>query len=78
MPTKKLLKMKNPCKYCLREIDSRGMASHVHFNHLRQVHIEFVMNPWIQLFRFHSEGILPGFKQLQLTDGRSEDGTLRE
>ena len=42
--------MKTTCRYCLREIDARGLNAHVHFRHRDYVSREFWLNPTVWIF----------------------------
>ena len=48
-----------PCHYCLRPIDTRGMLAHVHFRHRGYVSREFLYNPTVWVTMWALEGWLP-------------------
>jgi hypothetical protein len=62
---------KTTCEYCLREIDKRGMPSHIHFRHLRQYLVGFRLNCWVNFFM---DTWPPRFEQKQLMSGGGEHG----
>jgi len=51
--------MIEPCKYCLRPIDTRGMPSHIHFRHLSYVQREFCLTPWVWITFWLEQGRMP-------------------
>jgi hypothetical protein len=59
---------RNPCKYCGRIIDNRGLAAHIHFKHRQSVWAEFANNPMVQYFLY---GEIRGFVQLALPEKAS-------
>ena len=62
--------MKTRCKFCPREIDNRGMLSHLHFRHKTEIIIEFRMNPVVA---YYAEMWPPQFWQKQLPARASGD-----
>lgn len=54
-------------EFCYKEIDNRGMASHLHFKHLRSILVKFRLN-WMVCYAV--DDWLPRFEQLQLTEGK--------